>query len=321
VAGHAHAHERSANADRRWLAAALAVVLAFMVAEVIAGLLAHSLALITDAAHMLSDAAALAVAIVAARIAQRPPRGAFTYGFARVDALSGQLSGITLVLLAIWFAVEAVVRLVHPTDVHGGAVVIVAVVGIGVNLVATGLAGRADRASLNIRGVVAHLVTDVWAFAATAVAGGVVLATGWTRADPVASLVVAAVMAWTGARLVQAAGRVFLEAAPTGVDPHALGEELAAVDGVAEVHDLHVWEIGAGETALSAHVLVRSSHDCHEVAGRLREGLRAGHGIGHVTLQTDHAGTAEHGADNCADAHGAVHTAATDRPTADLRPT
>jgi cobalt-zinc-cadmium efflux system protein len=308
VSGHQHDHARAADADRRWLGAALAVVLAFMVAEVIAGLLAHSLALITDSAHMLSDAGALAVAIIAARIAQRPARGAFTYGFARVDALSGQLSGITLILLALWFAFEAVRRLVHPGDVEGGVVVVVALVGIIVNLAATWLAGRADRASLNVRGVVAHLVTDVWAFAATAVAGAVVLATGWTRADPAASLVVAVVMAWTGARLVHAAGRVFLEAAPAGIDPHALGQELAAVDGVAEVHDLHVWEIGPGATALSAHVLVRPTHDCHEVAARLRAAVYAQHGIGHVTLQTDHADTAEHAAENCADSHGAVHT-------------
>jgi cobalt-zinc-cadmium efflux system protein len=308
MSGHRHDHGRSAGADRRWLAAALGVVLAFMVAEVVAGILAHSLALITDAAHMLSDAAALAAAIAASRIAQRPPRGAFTYGFTRVDALSGQLSGVTLIVLAVWFTVEAVQRLVHPLDVAGVPVIVVAMAGIAANLVATALAGRADPTSLNIRGVVAHLVTDVWAFAATAVAGIVVVTSGWTRADPVASLVVAAVMCWTGLRLVRAAGRVFLEAAPAGIDPHAVGEELAAVDGVAEVHDLHVWEIGPAETALSAHVLVRSSHDCHEVAGRLRSDLLARHGIGHVTLQTDHAESAQHGLERCVDMHGAVHT-------------
>lgn len=305
---HGHDHPRSARTDRHWLVAALAVVVAFMVGEVVAGILAHSLALITDSAHMLTDAAALGLAIVAARIAQRPARGAFTYGFARVDALSGQLSGVTLVLLALWFAVEAVRRLVHPGAVAGGVVIVVAAVGIAVNLCATALTGRADRASLNVRGVTAHLVTDVWAFAATVLAGIVVVTTGWNRADPVASLAVAAVMAVTGWRLVHAAGRVFLEAAPSGIDPHAVGQELAGADGVAEVHDLHVWEIGPAEPALSAHVLVRSSHDCHEVAGRLRSDLLARHGISHVTLQTDHAESADHGADNCADAHGAVHT-------------
>jgi cobalt-zinc-cadmium efflux system protein len=291
------------------LAAALVVVLAFMVGEVIAGFLAHSLALITDAAHMLSDAAALGVAIIASRIAIRPAKGRYTFGFARVDALSGQGSGITLILLAIWFAVEAIRRLIHPAAVEGGVVVIVALVGIVMNLIATALAGRADRASLNIRGVLAHLITDVWAFVATVVAGVVVVTTGWTRADPVASLAVAAVMAWTGWRLVHAAGRVFLEAAPMDVDPQELGTELAGVDGVAELHDLHVWQIGPASTALSAHVLVRPSHDCHEVASRLRARLRDDYGIVHVTLQTDHADASRHDSDSCEDTHGAAHAA------------
>ena len=280
-----------------------------MIGEVIAGLLAHSLALLTDAAHMLTDAAALAVAIIASRIVQRPARGAFTYGFARVDALSGQASGITLMLLAVWFTVEAVGRLFAPAGVHGGTVTIVALIGIAVNLVATMFAGRADRHSLNVRGVLAHLLTDIWAFAATLLAGLVVLTTGWTRADPIASLVVAAVMAWTGWRLVRAAGRVFLEAAPSGLDPVALGQELAQVDGVAEVHDLHVWEIGPSAVALSAHVLVRPPRDCHDVASQLRAMLSERHGIGHVTLQTDHADARDqHQATDCADAHGVVHT-------------
>src|SRR5664279_350942 len=286
--GHSHGGGHSTHADRRWLAGALAVILAFMAAEIVAGIVAHSLALFTDAAHMLTDAAALAVAIVAIRIARRPASGAYTYGFTRVDALSGQASGITLILLALWFTVQAVHRLIHPAAVHGGVVTVVALAGVMVKLAATALAGRADRTSLNVRGVVAHLVTDIWAFAATAVAGVIVVTTGWTRADTVASLVVAAVMAWTGWRLVQAAGRVFLEAAPAGVDPHALGQQLAQFDGVAEVHDLHVWQIGPGVTALSAHLLVRSSHDCHEVASGLRTVLHDNYDIGHVTLETDH---------------------------------
>lgn len=304
-----HEHSYAPDAVRRWLAAALGVIIAFMIAEVVAGLLAHSLALLTDAAHMLTDAAALAVAIIAAGIARRPARGAFTYGFARVDALSGQASGITLILLAVWFTFEGVRRLVTPSAVHGGTVTVVALIGIAVNLVATMLAGRADRHSLNVRGVMAHLVTDLWAFAATVVAGLVVFTTGWTRADPIASLVVAAVMAWTGWRLVHAAGRVFLEAAPAGVDPVTIGDELARADGVAEVHDLHVWEIGSGAVALSAHVLVQPPRDCHEVAATLRTLLLDGYGIGHVTLQTDHADAVDqHLAAECADAHGTVHT-------------
>ena len=310
--GHAHAHPVARGAaDRRWLIAALAVIVAFMAGEVIAGLYAHSLALITDAGHMITDAAAIAVAIAASRIAQRPAAGAYTYGFARVDALSGQANGITLLLLAAWFTVEAVRRLITPSGVHGAVVSAVAVVGVLVNLLATWLAAHADRSGLSVRGVLAHLVTDLRAFLATFVAGLVIAFSGWARADAVASLVVAALMAWTGGGLVRAAGRVFLEAAPRDVDPNALGAELAAVDGVVQVHDLHVWQIGTGEPAASAHVLVQPPHDCHEVSGRLRQLLLDRHGIEHVTLQTEHVGTPGTPAadEECADAHGPVHLA------------
>lgn len=308
---HGHTHAVGPGADRRWLLAALSVVVVFMAGEVVAGLMAHSLALITDAGHMLTDATAIAVAIAASRIASRPAKGAYTYGFARVDALSGQASGITLLLLAAWFAVGAIRRLVDPSQVHGGVVTVVALIGVAVNILATALASRANRSSLNVRGVVTHLATDVWAFAATALAGVVVLTTGWDRADPVASLVVAAVMVWTGAGLVRAAGRVFLEAAPEGIDPHALGVEIAQVDGIAEVHDLHVWQLGPGQPAVSAHLLVQPSHDCHQVSNSVREVLATRHRATHVTLQTDHAdapGPYMHRADECADMHGEVHT-------------
>jgi cobalt-zinc-cadmium efflux system protein len=307
---HAHAHPRPAGkADRRWLTAALVAVVLFMAAEVVAGVIAHSLALIADAGHMLTDAAALLLAVVASRLAERPAKGAYTYGLARVDAVSGQANGITLFLLAAWFAVEGIRRLLDPSDVRGGVVAVVAVIGAAVNLLAMWLAGRADRASLNVRGVLAHLMTDVWAFAATFAAGLIIVWTGWLRADPVASLLVAALMAWTGVRLVREAGRVFLEAAPPGFDPERLGDELAAIDGVAQVHDLHVWVLGSRDAAMSAHVLVRPTFDCHEVAETLRRLLADDHGIDHVTLQVDHAEQQRHDADNCADAHGVVHVA------------
>ena len=311
--GHQPAEPAAPAASRRWLLAAFGLVVAFMVAEVVAGLLARSLALVADAGHMLTDAAALLLAVAASRLAERPARGAYTYGFARVDALSGQANGITLLLLAIWFTVEGVRRLINPPAVHGGVVALVAVVGVAVNLLATWLAGQADRASLNVKGVLAHLVSDLWAFVATLAAGLVVLRTSWSRADPVASLLIAALMAWTGARLVRAAGRVFLEAAPRGVDPVALGRELAAVDGVAQVHDLHVWTLGSSATAMSAHVLVQPSFDCHTVAETMRTRLARAHGIEHVTLQVDHAEQQVHDAESCADSHGTVHVS----PTAD----
>jgi cobalt-zinc-cadmium efflux system protein len=294
--------------DRRWLLAAFGVIAAFMVGEFVAGLLSGSLALLADAGHMLTDAAALLLAVIASRVAERPARGAFTYGFARVDALSGQANGITLLLLAIWFVVEGIRRLIAPPEVQGAVVSIVAVIGIAINALATWLAGRADRRGLNVRGVLAHLVTDAWAFGATLTAGLVVTFTGWLRADAVASLVVAGLMAWTGYGLVRDANRVFLEAAPDEVDPHDLGRELAGFAGVTQIHDLHVWVIGAGEAALSAHVLVDPARDCHSVAETLRAHLAEGHDIRHVTLQVDHADSvAAHMAQDCAEAHGEVH--------------
>ena len=295
------------RADRRWLLAALAVLVAFMVGEVVAGLLAHSLALLSDAGHLLTDAAALLVAVIASRVAERPARGAFTYGFARVDALSGQANGITLLLLAAWFTAEAIRRLIDPPNTAGGVLVAVAGIGVIVNLVATRLAARADRRSLNIRGAVAHLVTDLWAFVATFAAGVVIMATGWTRADAIASLIIAALMIVTGVKLIRDAGRVFLEAAPAGMDPMVIGSELAARRGVAQVHDLHVWELTAGETALSAHVLVDRAGDCHEIGDAMRAQLSDEFGIQHVTLQVDHVSSRDDDG-HCADAHGPVHT-------------
>ncbi len=306
MTGHNHQHATvSAGTDRRWLLGALAVILAFMLAEVTVGLLVGSLALLTDAGHMLTDAAALAMAIVASRLAQRPAAGAYTYGFTRIDAMSAQANGITLLLLAIWFTVEAVRRLLQPAGTAGGPVLAVALVGIVVNGVAVLLASRANRDSLNVRGAVAHLVNDVWAFVATAVAGVVILLTGWTRADTIASLLVAALMVHAGLGLVRAAGRVFMEAAPTGTDPATIGQAMASVAGVREVHDLHVWDLGAGDAALSAHVVVEASFDCHEVARGVRLVLEEQHHIEHATLQADH----RHGglplvADDCALSHG-----------------
>jgi cobalt-zinc-cadmium efflux system protein len=287
--GHVHVSAAaSAHADRRWLGAALVLILAFMTVEIVVGLATGSLALLADAGHMLTDAAALALAIAASKVAQRPARGSFTYGFTRVDAISAQANGITLLLLALWFGVQAILRLVSPQHVQGGPVVVVALVGVAVNAAAVYLAGRANRASLNVRGALAHIVNDLWAFLATAVAGVIILTTGWTRADAVASLVVAVLMIHAGVGLVRSSGRVFLEASPEGVDPTVIGAAMAQVPGVTEIHDLHVWDLGSAEPALSAHVVVSPDYDCHQVAGQVRQVLISSYAISHATLQADH---------------------------------
>jgi cobalt-zinc-cadmium efflux system protein len=286
-AGHAHVHVR-ADTDARALTIALALIAAFMGAELVAGILAHSLALLSDAAHMLTDAAALALALFALRIARRPPRGAMTYGFGRVEILSAQANGITLVLLALWIVVEAIQRLVSPPDVEGAIVVVVALAGVVVNLAATFVLAGASRQSLNVEGSFQHILTDLFAFVATAIAGAIVLLTGFARADALASLLVAASMLYAGTRLAIASGRVFLEAAPEGLDPQRIGRALAAHAGVVQVHDLHVWEVTSGFPALSAHVVVGAGRDCHELRRALQQELAERFDLRHTTLQVDH---------------------------------
>jgi cobalt-zinc-cadmium efflux system protein len=285
-----HSHSLAADADRRWLTAALTLIAAFMAAEVVIGVLAHSLALLSDAAHMLTDAGALVLALVAMRLAARPARGDYTFGLKRAEILSAQANGITLLVLSAWLTYEAVRRLVSPPPVAGGLVLITALVGIAVNIAAAWCISKANRTSLNVEGAFQHVLTDLYGFIATAVAGAVVLTTGFARADALASLVVVALMLRAGIGLVRASGRIFLEAAPAGLDPDVVGDAMAAADQVVEVHDLHIWMITSGQSALSAHVLVQPGGDCHAVRRHLQGWLRETHGITHATLQVDHLG-------------------------------
>jgi cobalt-zinc-cadmium efflux system protein len=284
-----HDHAIGAESDRRLLLGALGLIVAFMAAEVVVGLLIDSLALLADAGHMLTDAAAIGLALVAMRLAARPASGAYTYGLKRAEILSAQVNGLTLAVLVVVFVIEAARRLLHPPDVDGGAMALVAAVGILVNLCAAALLARADRRSLNIAGAFWHIVTDLVAFVATLVAGLVIYATGWTQADAVATLVVAALMALAAYRLLRDSARIFLEASPRGIEPGAVEEGIRGVDGVTGVHELHVWEVTSGFPALSAHVLVDVSADCHERRLAIEELLGERFGIDHTTLQVDHS--------------------------------
>lgn len=308
--GHGHGHAISAGADRRLLGGALALILAFMAAETAIGVISGSLALISDAAHMMTDAFAIALALVAMRIAARPPKGGYTFGLRRAEILSAQLNGLTLMLLAAYFVYEGVRRLVEPPAVEGQFVFWTALAGIAVNVAATFLISRADRSSLNVEGAFQHILNDLFAFIATAIAGLLVWTAGLTRADAVASLVVAALMIKAGYGLLRDAGRVLMEAAPAGLDPSELGARLARRPCVEEVHDLHVWEVSSGYPALSAHVLVDTQGDCHAVRRDLQELLRDAYGITHTTLEVDHVAERAGGAHvHCEDAHGPRHVA------------
>jgi cobalt-zinc-cadmium efflux system protein len=287
---HDHAHDHGASAETRLgpLSIALALIVGFMAVEVAVAFIADSLALLSDAAHMLIDAAALGLSVWAARLARRPAAGGMTFGFRRAEILAAQANGITLLLLGLAIVVEAVRRLDSPPDVRGGLVFATALVGAAVNVAALWQVGRANRRSLNVEASFRHLLTDLYAFAATAVAGLVVWTTGFERADPIASLAVAASMLLTAWPLLCRSGRILLEGAPEGVSPEEVAAAIRAHPGVTNVHDLHVWEISSGFPTLSAHVLVGRDEDCHSIRRDLEAMLRERFALDHTTLQVEH---------------------------------
>ncbi len=288
-AGHGgHSHGVSADADRSKLTIALALIVGFMAVEVVVGILANSLALLSDAAHMLTDAAALVLALVAIRLAARPAKGALTFGWQRAGILSAQFNGATLLVLGLLIVYEGIRRLIDPPVVEGGIVFAVAILGIVVNLIATWTLSKANRDSLNVEGAFQHILTDLAAFVFTAIAGLVILTTGFDQADGIASLIVAAIMLHSSYGLLRESGRVFLEAAPRGLDPDEIGNAMVAVPGVVEVHDLHVWEVTSGFPALSAHVLVAAETDCHAKRLALEHEIHERFRIDHTTLQVEH---------------------------------
>ena len=285
---HDHDHGVGADTEIRPLAVALLLIVGFMVVEVTVGIVADSLALLSDAAHMLVDAAALGLSVWAARLALRPAGGGWTFGFRRAEILSAQANGLTLLVLGVLIVIEAIRRLISVPDVDAPLVVATAMVGAGVNIVALRQVARANRQNLNVEGSYKHLLTDLYAFAATAIAGLVIWTTGFQQADPLASLAVAGSMLAAAWPLLRKSGRVLLEAAPEGIDPDAVMALMRGHAGVSNVHDLHVWEISSGFPALSAHVLVAREEDCHRIRRELEAALHDRFGIEHTTLQVEH---------------------------------
>jgi cobalt-zinc-cadmium efflux system protein len=297
VSEHSHAHEAnaghthaavSAQTNQRRLAFVLILIVAFVAGEVVAGILANSLALLSDAAHMLTDAGAIGLSLVALRLAQRPAAGSLTFGFKRAEILSAQVNGVTLLVLSAWITYGAITRLISPSNVGGWTMLFVALSGVGVNVVATWQLAKANRENMAVEGSFQHIVTDLYAFIGTLIAAAIILATGFDRADPIVSLVVVCLMLRSAYGLLRDSGRVLLEAAPEGLDVDEIAAAIASDPRVVDVHDLHWWEIGSGFPSLSAHVLVRPGDDCH-AARRDIEGLISERfGIEHTTLQVDH---------------------------------
>ncbi len=268
---------------------ALTLITGFLVFEVVMAFIGHSLALLADAGHMLTDAGALGASLLAIRLARRPASGVWTFGFQRAKVLSAQANGITLLVISALVAFEAISRLLRPLPVTGGVVVAVAAVGVAVNVAATWVLARANRDSVNVKGAFAHIVTDLYGFIGTLAAGIVIIVTGFGRADAIASLIVVALMLRAAWGLLRETGQILLEAAPEGYAPGEIITAITSQPGVASVHDVHVWLITSGFPALSAHVLVRPPADCHQIRRDLERLLCERFALDHATMQVDHA--------------------------------
>ena len=289
--GDHHRHEPGVHANPRDVALALSLISGFLVVEALAAFVANSLALWADAGHMFVDAVALGAALWAARLAGRPATGKWTFGFRRAEIISAAFNGVTLSVMAVVLAIEALRHLWQPSHVQGGVVSVVALIGVVVNGVAARVLARTPRRSLNVEGSLQHILTDLYAFIATFVAGLIIVLTGFERADAIASLVVVALMvraAWT---LLGASSQILLEAAPDNVDLDDVRAHLLGVDHVWAVHDLHAWTLSSELPVLSVHVVIDDSCflDGHapQILDQLQNCLAGHFDVAHSTFQLE----------------------------------
>jgi cobalt-zinc-cadmium efflux system protein len=264
---------------------ALAINAGLIVAAVVGAIVFHSVALFADAGHVLSDVGAIVLALFAAAIAARPAKGRRTFGFHRTEILAALVNGITLVAVAVFVFVEAVMRLSEPSDVRGLGVLIIGVVGLIGNAVATVALAGGDREDINLEAVLRHSAADALGSLAVVVSGAIVLITGWDRVDPITGILLGLLILLGSWRLISEPIDVLMEAAPAGVEVQEVGNAMASVEGVREVHDLHVWTVTSGFPALAAHVLTDPARDPEEVRRALERELADRFGIEHTTLQ------------------------------------
>jgi cobalt-zinc-cadmium efflux system protein len=288
-----HSHEVKTNADIRYVLAVLGLILAFLVGEVVAAIVGHSLVLFADAGHMLTDVAALGMSAWAIRLARRPAQGRWTFGFQRAEIVSAAINGVTLVAIALLIGVEAIQRLISPQHVRGGLVLTVAIIGAIINVIASWLLRKTNRSSLNMRGAYVHILTDLFAFIGTGVAGVIIIFSHWERADAIASLFVVALMAKTAWRLLRDAGRILLQASPDSLDLSDVRIHLSRVPHVLNVHDLHAWTVTSGLLTLSAHVVVEDhcfdSGHTPQILDALQKCVSGHFGVEHATFQLEPA--------------------------------
>ncbi|MEO5765822.1 MAG: cation diffusion facilitator family transporter [Casimicrobiaceae bacterium] len=269
---------------QRALIWALVLTGGFAIVEAIGGWLSGSLALLSDAGHMLTDAAALGLAVFAQRVAARPPSARASYGYARAEVIAAFVNALALLALVVFIVVEAVSRLLTPAPVAGGVVLAIALVGLVVNLLTAWVLSRATR-SLNTQGALLHVLSDLLGSAAAIVAGAVIIATGWTPIDPILSIAVSVLILRSTWRLMADSIGVLMERVPSHLDYENIGRALARVPGITGVHDLHVWHMGASRVALSAHVVLAEGRDWPRILAQAQKLLAGNFGIEHATLQ------------------------------------
>lgn len=284
--GHAHKPAPGASLDRTFVFA-LVVTAGYAVVELVGGLYAHSLALISDAGHMATDAAALFIGLMASRLARRPASASKSYGYGRAEVIGAFVNGLFMLAVVVWIIVEAVQRILMPEPVAGPWVMGIAFAGLVVNLVVLGVLSRGDghHHNLNSRAAVLHVLGDLFGSVGAIVAGAVVTFTAWTLIDPLLSIAVSLLILRSTWRLLAESVNVLMEAVPEGIEYHAVERRLTAIAGVAAVHDLHVWQMGSDGRALSAHLLINSHEHWPRVLEEARDTLRREFGVGHVTLQ------------------------------------
>jgi cobalt-zinc-cadmium efflux system protein len=284
--GHGHAHHSHVRgAAPQALTRALVITLAFMVVEVVGGVFANSLALVSDAAHMLTDAGALMLALFVYWLARRPSTPSMSFGYHRVEILGALASGLSIWVIAGFLVYEAIVRIGQPPEVRGPVVLAVAALGLGANLLSMKLLSGAREDNINVRAAYLHLLSDSLGSVGAMVAGAVIWWTGWRAIDPIVTLLVAALMLFSSWALIRESIGVLMESTPVGVDPKAVGSELSRLPGVTEVHDLHIWSVSSGRSALSVHLIAADSEG---LLSRANELLRERFGIKHTTIQVEH---------------------------------
>ncbi|HEY9137374.1 MAG TPA: cation diffusion facilitator family transporter [Terriglobus sp.] len=288
--GHQHVHGPTSG-TRLWIS--LAVTSAFCIGEAIAGWFSHSLALLSDAGHNVSDAVALGLAAYAVVAIKRPAAGRHTYGHIRVSTLTALFNSSTLVLIALWIGIEAFARFRNPEPIASNLMIWVAAISVLMNtVIALALAGDAKH-SLNSRAAFIHMAGDALSAAAVLVAGVIVHYTGWVYADPIVSLLIAVFIFWTAIGIVREASDVLMEKAPRNLDPETLAARIALIEPVCGVHDVHVWTVGEGRNLLSCHVALPENYTLLEttaVVSRIERMLHDDFGIEHATIQPEEDG-------------------------------